>query len=147
MADFRKILVPTDFSPDSMRAVDYAAELASVLGSEVVVTHVVSAPQYPFGFGDGSLPAICEELTDAVRQHLDKIVAELAAKGVRARSELRDGHVFEQLTAVVVEEEPSLIVLSTHGYSGFKHMMLGSIAEKVVRSGPCPVLVVPPEAE
>jgi nucleotide-binding universal stress UspA family protein len=146
MNEFKTILVPTDFSPASMRAIDEAIGLAAVLDSEILVVHVVMAPQYPFGFGDGSLPAIREELTTAVKQHLEKVVAGVRARGARARGLLRSGHVQDVLTSVIDEERPDLVVLTTHGYSGFKHMMLGSVAERIVRSAPCPVLVVPPES-
>ncbi len=147
MIKLRRILVPTDFSEHSKKALRYAAEFGRVHGAEVLLLHVVELPLYPVSFGVGpvAMPPIEEELKQAVRQHLVKLQEQELPPPLQSRTFVREGRPFLEVIAAAREFEADMIVMGTHGYSGVKHVLLGSTAEKVVRKAPCPVLTVRPD--
>lgn len=145
MLTFRKILVPTDFSAASKCALPYARELARMHGAEVVLIHVIEIPHYPTLFEGTAM--VVPPLDDSVRRELAKQLEELAdaelrVHGVTARTLVRDGAPRHELLACAREEKVDLLVIATHGYTGLRHVFLGSTAEQVVREAPCPVLTV-----
>lgn len=145
MIKIDKILVPTDFSQNSMQALQQAVEFAKRFQAEIVLVHVIEPPVYPamtFGAAAASLPVIHEEMRENASTHLEKIRAELEGSGLKARAELRDGSPFSEVIGLAKEEDVDLIVIATHGHTGIKHLLLGSTAEKVVRKAPCPVLTI-----
>jgi universal stress protein A len=128
----KRLLVPTDFSVCSMRALRYAEELARRFGAEVALVHV-----------DESLVARSElsGLREAVaEEELERLVALLQARGVPARAVVRSGGAAEEITAET--ERADLVVMGTHGRTGLAHVLMGSVAERVVRHASCPVLTV-----
>ncbi len=150
MSEIRKILVPTDFSDNSLQALGYAQDLATGFGAEIVLAHVLEPPIYPamtFGAGAASLPALQDELRQTVSQHLDRLVEEQAQKGAAMRGVLREGSPFHEIIALAEEEQADMIVIATHGHSGLAHLLLGSTTEKVVRKAPCPVLTIRVEGD
>ena len=150
MTEIRKILVPTDFSDNSIAALQNAQELAKRFGAELVLAHVLEPPVYPamtFGAGAASLPALQDEMRQTVSEHLDRLVRERVEAGFTARGVLREGSPFLEIVSLAEEEGVDLIVIATHGHSGIKHLLLGSTTEKVVRKAPCPVLTVRGERE
>ena len=141
----KTILVPTDFSENSMLALQQAAQFATKFDAELVLLHVVETLVYPavtFGAGASSLPVLAEELHQNASTQMDRVLAEKVPEGIRARGLLREGPAAVEVCAVATEEKADLIVIATHGHTGIKHMLLGSTAEKVVRTAPCPVLTV-----
>ena len=145
MIAFHKILVPTDFSADSRRALKFAQDLAGMFDAEIIVVHVLEPPVYPamtFGAGAATLPSLQDEMRQAVSAHLSRIMGEEFAEGANARSVLREGSPFYEILSVAREEAVDLIVIATHGHTGIKHLLLGSTAEKVVRKASCPVLTI-----
>lgn len=145
MIAFDKIVVPTDFSADSQRALKFAQDLAGMFDAEIVVVHVLEPPVYPamtFGAGAATLPPLQDEMRKAVSTHLTRIMEEEFAEGAKARSVLREGSPFSEILAVAREEAADLIVIATHGHTGIAHLLLGSTAEKVVRKASCPVLTI-----
>jgi universal stress protein A len=141
------LLVPTDFSESSRKALHYAQRLAQQFGSTVVLVHVIE-PVYVYPV-DGLMhfPGDVRDANTERRPETEKALerlAELAAvQGhVAVRTRTRIGRAFDEITAAAREEKADLIVISTHGYCGLKHVLLGSVAERVVRHAPCPVLVV-----
>lgn len=144
MPEIRKILVPTDFSQNSLRALDYAVGLAERYAAEIVVVHVLELPIYPamsFGSGSISLPALQEEMREAVNAQLARVMEEHLAD-TRATSILREGTAFVEIIEAAREQNADMIVLGTQGNSAFKQLLLGSTAERVVRKAPCPVLTI-----
>ncbi|HZP42147.1 MAG TPA: universal stress protein [Candidatus Binatia bacterium] len=129
-----RIVVPTDFSVCSMRALQRAEALAQRLGAEVVLVHV--DPSVVLG------SEVAPARQDAVRRELDGIAAVLGTRGVRARGVVRAGAPAEEILAVAMAEGADLIVMGTHGRTGLAHALLGSVAEDVVRRALCPVLTV-----
>ena len=145
MLKINKVMVPTDFSQESLKALRYATEFASsLLAAEILVVHVMEPPVYPaMNFaGAANVPSFYDELRQACAERLDKLVKDEIPEGIEARAIMRDGRPFAELVETAGEEEVDLIIVATHGHTGHKHLMLGSTAEKIVRTAPCPVLTV-----
>ena len=142
---FGKILVPVDFSDCSMKGLKYAKALAKQFGSKLVLLNSV-ALQY-FITGDESarydLPLLMQQAEEASKNQMRDLIAETDWDGIKVESSLQIGHAGQQICARALEHGADVIVTSTHGTTGFKHILVGSTAEYVVRHAPCPVLVVP----
>lgn len=139
----KTILVATDFSETSDRALDYAIDLAKLLGSSVTVLHAYELPVY--GFPDGALVATVEIATrimNAAQSALAQTCEARANKGVKLDSMLRQGVAFEEIHSVAEEINADLIVIGTHGRKGLARALLGSVAEKVIRTATRPVLTI-----
>lgn len=143
MAAIHKILVPTDFSECSRAALDLACELGEALGARLTVMHA-SAPQaYPLPEG-GILPTP-EWAAEHVATETHALHQELAHAKERipaADSVIVEGDAFAAIEQAAKETGADLIVMGTHGRRGVRHALLGSVAEKLVQRGPCPVLTV-----
>lgn len=143
MATFKKIIVPIDFSDTSLHALDYAIEMAKKLGASVTVMHAFELPI--FGFPDGALVASAEvaaRITDGAIAGLKAAIEARKNAGVPLESALRQGPADEEVEALVKATGADLIVIGTHGRRGLARALLGSVAEKVVRTASCPVLTV-----
>lgn len=137
----RKILVPTDFSPASEQALRQAAQIALPLGAEVVLLHVVE--RFPYSASEGFVFVDHRPALIAVsRSLLDSLIQKWIPKPLRAFPRLATGTPHQEIIRTARREGVQLIVLGTHGRSGVGHMLLGSVAEKVVRTASCPVLTV-----
>lgn len=137
------ILVPTDFGEGSDAAIAYAVELAKVIGAELVVLHTYEIPVV--GFPDGTLVATAELTTrvlEGARTGLAGIATKLEPSGVRVRTLVKQGDTWRTILEVADEVSAGLIVMGTHGRRGLPRALLGSVAEKVVRTASCPVLTV-----
>jgi len=147
MAQARRILVPVDFSEPSRAALDYAAELARMLGASIDVLHIWEAPAF---VAPGSLaehPFDSVPLLELVRKNaetgLERFVSEASKRGIviqSARAEL--GSPVHAIVAAAKAGKYDLLVLGTHGRTGVSHALIGSVAERVVRHTSCPVLSV-----
>lgn len=147
MIQLRRILVPTDFSSFSQCALDYACALEERFGSELHLLHVVSdyvpmAPEGGLMLPDSE--GYRQELVAAAAQEL----ANLPAPGTHSTScvvrKVCVGTPFVEIIRYAREHEADLIVIGSHGRSGLAHVLMGSVAERVVRNAGCPVLVVRP---
>lgn len=140
----RTILVPIDFSPSSLEALSYAHALGERFGGELHVSYVLE-PDYAYAVPSllESPPFTTPEKSEQhVRSELESVTANYAIAGKPAMAHAGFGRAFDQVCKLASEIQADLIVLSTHGYTGLKHALLGSTAERVVRHAPCPVLVV-----
>ena len=146
---FTKILCPVDFSPGSQQALRTAVRLASEHDAELVVMHSWYIPPAAFA-GDYVYGAdIVQALTDDAQNALAAAVAEAGRLGARrVSSRMRSGLPWQQIIETA-QREPGLglIVIGTHGRSGLSRVVMGSVAELVVRHAPCPVLTVRPDSE
>jgi nucleotide-binding universal stress UspA family protein len=141
---WRKILCPIDFSPQSRRALKLAIELGDRLDAEVVLVNVYSMPA--FAVSEGMVLATA----DTVRQLMEAVETELKQWRQAAAAEARTkitaissmGSAAEESVRLAGESKADVIVMGTHGRGGLQHALMGSVAEKVVRRAPCPVLTV-----
>ena len=138
----KKILVPVDFSDCSKKALRYAIPFAREFGASIILLTVVQIPYHGNDFEGFSLPLLETELRNGAIKQMEKLVAEEVPIDVTRETVVKVGRPVHEIVAVEVELDVDLIVVSTHGHTGLKHMLLGSTAENVVRHAKCPVLVV-----
>jgi len=146
MIAIRRILCPIDFSDFSRRALDHAFAIARWYRSTVTVLHVFAPVAVP-AFGPNSAGFEPIVLTDIDREqllaHTKKFVATESAPGTATVAVLREGNTAAEILAQAGDMDADLLVIGTHGRSGFERLVLGSVAEKVLRKARCPVLTVP----
>jgi nucleotide-binding universal stress UspA family protein len=139
----KKILVPIDFSNISKGSLPLATFLAAKFDAEIILLHVVE--KFPIDYLAGR-ELINQTITPLMKQgeaDLKRMVASLSkSAGLRVSAVVRDGKPFEEIYSAAQRLGVDLIALTTHGYTGLKHVWLGSTAERVVRRASCPVLIV-----
>jgi universal stress protein A len=139
----KKILVPIDFSDTSKKALSYAIAFARQFGGKITLLHVVEPYIYPIDPTFAPYPIPVNET--GLEKKLELKLSRLKNRFDQELFDpivVRKGRAFEQVVQVAKEQETDLIILTTHGYTGFKHVFLGSNSERVVQHAPCPVLVV-----
>lgn len=142
--EWKRILVPVDFSETARAAMETAVDLAAKFDAEVLLVHAYPIPGYTFP--DGSAVAssrMLQELADEAARHLDEW-RELALKAGAARvsTDTAVGDPAGEIVRLAAEKKADLVVMGTHGRTGIEHALMGSIAERVVRRAKCPVLTV-----
>jgi len=143
---FKKIICPIDFSETSELALVQAVTMAEQSGAELILMTVLQ-PMPPTMFGDGMLysefPPLREEAPKVLQEHLAKLRDKHCAKILERTSlQVEVGVPFAEIVRHAREVEADLIVMGSHGRTGIEHLMIGSVAERVVRKAPCSVLVV-----
>jgi nucleotide-binding universal stress UspA family protein len=142
--DWKRICCPVDFSDTARAAMEVAGELARKLGAELKLLHVYPIPGYTFP--DGSVvasPKMLEELAEQAERHLKEWKREAEAMGCGQVSiDKASGEAAGEIVAFARQAQVDLLVMGTHGRTGFTHALLGSVAERVVRRASCPVLTV-----
>jgi universal stress protein A len=152
MLPFRKILWPTDFSEPSYEALKAANELAVHFSAQLLLVHVVSmVPVIPSLMGGPSFDVALyqQELEASHKKLLDDVIKQRVPKELSVRPLVRQGDAALEIVRVVEEEKADIIVIATHGHTGWRRLVFGAVAEKVVRHATCPVLTIyaPPETE
>ncbi len=140
----KTILVPIDFSEPSHKALRYAMPFAAQFGARIILLHVVEPFVLPTDLA--YVPVEMQETHAAVQanaqQKLEQLQSQLLAPPLQSELLVRVGAPWQEINEVASAREVDLIILSTHGYTGLKHVLLGSVAERIMRHAPCPVLVV-----
>lgn len=149
MIRIQRVLVPTDFSDCALPAVRYAAELANKFSAELILLHVV--PDAVLALPDAVMPtpapvADLQALTEAGHQGLANLIAAEKLESRNPRAEVRIGSPAAEIVAAAKDLHADLVCIGTHGRGGLARVILGSVAELVVRQAPCPVLTVRPKA-
>lgn len=143
---FSRILCPIDFSEVTDEIIAYAADLAGRYGSELHVLHVIPNLNYftPYEsfLTPENLVAIEQNIGREVERDFQKVLAKLDREVVKV---IRTGVTFVEIIDYIKEQGIDLVVMGTHGRSGIEHILIGSVAEKVVRKSPCPVLTIRPK--
>jgi nucleotide-binding universal stress UspA family protein len=147
MSAIRRILCPTDFSDGSRHALDYARVIAQWCGATITLFHARAVPPviaYPTG-----VPLMPSELNtrddrSEILAAMSQFAATEAGRDVRVEFQIAEGHAVAEILAAAATAGSDLIVMGTHGRSGFDRFVLGSVTEKVLRKATCPVLTVPP---
>ncbi len=144
MVPIRRILFPTDFSEPAGHAWPFALQFAKEFGAELHVLHVAAPP--PRLSEAYSLHFDPEKFAEAsraeARQSLERLQQAAKDRSIDVRSEVRIGVDFHEIIVYAESHQMDLIVMATHGRTGLAHALVGSVAEKVVRGAPCPVLTV-----
>ncbi len=136
------MLVPVDFSEHRARLLAHAREIASVYGMDVTVLHVVEVTGVPDAYGGYSSLPDAGKLGDRAQKVLDEEVESLRAEGIDVSIMAESGQPAERVLAVAEEREAAFVMIATHGRTGLERMLMGSVAEKVIRQAPCPVCTV-----
>jgi len=137
-----QIVVATDFSEPAEVALERAIELASHYGAELHVTHVFALPVPVVGVYDFAIPETgIREARESALRRLEEAAKRAVAKGVRTHTHLVATPTETGISDVARSVGADMIVIGTHGHTGLKHVLLGSVAERVVRHAPCSVLV------
>jgi len=143
MAAIKRILTAVDFSEAAQTAARQAEELARALGAELLVLHVLNEPAFvpveDSGYGP---PAITDEYESALGAKLAGIAEALASEGVKVWPKLARGAPHDAIVSTAVSEHVDLIIMGTHGRTGVSHLLLGSVAERVVRLSQVPVMTI-----
>jgi len=141
--DIKSILVPVDFSSNSKGALDYAHALAVRLGASLHLTHICEVP----ALGSGSMHAYAvaysnwsQQLGDEAERELLRMVP--ALNGVPVTTEVLFGSPARAIVTAATNRKVDLIVMGTHGHGPLLHALMGNVADRVVRTAPCPVLTV-----
>ena len=143
---FSRILVPTDFSPPSDAALEYARILAAKFGSSLRILHVIDDPTASSDYvADGFAPStenIRTALLEQARTRLDGVMNHVNRTRYNAHADAVLGMPAATIIDYAAATNAGLIVMGTHGRTGLAHLLMGSVAEQVVRTAPCPVLTV-----
>jgi nucleotide-binding universal stress UspA family protein len=143
--NIKRILHATDFSPASETAFEDAVDLAKQNNAELLLVHVVEPVRYVAGeeFGGPELYVKLEEITDQNAQaSMNKLLEKVESLNVKAKGMLLKGIAHEQIVNAAESEKADMIVIGTHGRTGFSKLFMGSVAGRVISTALCPVLTV-----
>jgi universal stress protein A len=143
MQPFKKILVPVDFSDCSKQALLDAIAVGAGMNSEIAVLHAYENPAYvlPMSGYVGPTADMLARLRNQLTDELEAMAEQAREKGLTAETQLIEGIPYKTVVDFAKEWGADLIVMGTHGRTGLSHALTGSVAERVVRLSPCPVLV------
>ena len=145
---WRTILVPHDFSSSANHAAAMARDVAKQVGARLVLLHVA---ELPAGLGaetaivptaDAAPISLREYATSTANEHLGDLAARLEKDGVVVTTQVAIGRPVDEILRVAADEKADLIAMGTHGRTGLRHLVTGSVTERVVRTSPIPVLTV-----
>ncbi len=144
----KKVLLPCDFSDCAAAAIPYASEIAAKFKAELhllhtLETHVSGTPQFVMGL---ALPRLVHESKPAAEKALAALLEPGRSAGLQVVYAAREGTPEAEIVSYAHDNQIDLIVLATHGRTGLSHIAMGSVAETIVRTAPCPVLTIRPES-
>ena len=144
--EVKKVLVPVDFSENSNRIISYGAEVASQFGAEMEAIFVAQTFQDYSEFFEPHMPVIQfeEDLLASARERMTSFLAESLGPSVKCKGVVMAGDIAETIIDYARQQQVDLIVMGTHGYKGLEKVLFGSVAEKLVKYSPCPVLTINP---
>jgi len=140
----QQILVPIDFSSHSVKALRYASAFAQQFEARLMLLHVNEPMVFPseLGYAPLATEALDQSLREDAQTRLQSLAHECRAEGLEVETAVVPGRPFHEIVEAAAEREVDLIIIATHGFTGFTHVLMGSTAERVVRHAKCPVLVV-----
>jgi nucleotide-binding universal stress UspA family protein len=141
MLPIKKIICPTDFSEPAKMGLESAIELSDRFSAELVLIHVIN-PVPMVATAAPHLPTILEGLRESAQKAINDLFNNVIPKNMQARYHLVEGNTADLIIRTAEEENADLIVIATHGESGWRKLVFGSVAEKVIRSANCPVMVI-----
>lgn len=142
---YKTILVPLDGSPLAEAVLPHAKALAKSEGAQLIILRVAADPGAEFAFSD---PAIANDMVQQMESETSKYMADLSAslmaEGFNAQTMVREGPIAETILAVAEETKADVIAMSTHGRSGMRRWLMGSVADRVVNHSHVPVMLIRP---
>ena len=146
MFTVEKILCPADFGESSQKSLEAAIELSRLFSAELILMHTIRplpiSTNSSQADSNSDIPTVVDELWREARKRIDHLTANTVPDDIRCRSKIVPGKPAEEIVRLAKEEAADLIVIAMSGQSGWRRLLIGSIAEKVVRSAQCPVLTV-----
>ena len=144
MLTFKEIVVPTDFSEHSLRALDYAIGLAEKFRSQLELVYVIEAglQSSDMTWTNVDYGEITKQHREAARKHMEGLVKDRVPSGVDINISILLGKSFVEIIRFADSVNADLIVMATQGHGGLSHFLLGSTTERVVRKAPCAVLTI-----
>jgi nucleotide-binding universal stress UspA family protein len=144
--NIQRILAPTDLSELSKQGLQTALGVAEAFGAKLLLLHVVEPPPYQV---EGLLPSqvgttLLDDLERQASRELAQMLSDRHGSQVEVMHRVVVGIPYRKIVEVAEEEKSDLIVMTTHGRTGLSHLVMGSVAEKIVRTAPCPVLTLRP---
>ncbi|MBP8625194.1 MAG: universal stress protein [Syntrophorhabdales bacterium] len=144
----KKILCPVDFSEFTDEILVYATEIAKRFDAELYLLHVIPSLSYFTPYESFMTPENLVVLERSIEREVEKDFEKITKKiDIPFKKVVRTGVAFVEIIDYIKEESISLVVMGTHGRSGIEHILIGSVAEKVVRKSPCPVLTIRPKGK
>jgi nucleotide-binding universal stress UspA family protein len=146
MLPIEKIICPTDFSEPSIEGLKAANELADHFGAQIILLHAIAPMPTMAGAGAPTgfhIPPVLKEMEGKASEELERIKSEKLYKSFEARTMVIYGKPATEIIRIAEEEKADIIVIATHGQSGWRRFLSGSVTERVVRTASCPVLAVP----
>lgn len=144
MVAFKKIICPTDFSDPSYQGLDYAVELAKLFQAELTIVHVLNV--LPPSSTDPNISFSIPEYEGILHKDADDKLKDIlkirVPAAVKAAAVIGHGNAAKEIIRIAEEKKADLIVIPTQGHTGWHFLLLGSVAEKVIRHAPCPVLAI-----
>jgi nucleotide-binding universal stress UspA family protein len=137
-----RILVPIDFSPPSLKALDEAVEFSRPYEAELIIMFAVERPFYESPLLEPDSGALLEHQARAAEEKLEEICKRLGKRGVTCRTLVEFGVAYQAIVDAAKKVNANLIVMSTHGRTGLAHVLVGSVAERVLQHASCPILLL-----
>lgn len=144
--EFRRILVPTDFSPGARRALDCARSIAGKFQSKIFLLHVIPTDFFELDSPQTSLEALTLA-REFAKQQLDRLASEAESLGITHETIIAEGSAWPAISGAIKANQIDLLAIGTQGKSNSKKLVLGSVVEKIYRMADCPILTVPPQLE
>ena len=139
-----RILVPMDFSDHAISALSYAKEIAATFDAQLQVVHVIEESVHPacYAIGKSSVFELMPDVKNKSEKEMRRLFEESSGPSSNAEYHVIEGFASSEILRFAKKNKSDLIIIATHGLTGLKHLLLGSVAEKVVRAAECPVFTV-----
>lgn len=139
-----KIIVPIDFLSYTNTLVEYSTAMADKLGADLCLFHVVQETNIYNDYIGPTIKHLVPEMIETAENKMRTLVDKLSSTGRNCSGKVSYGDVVEAIVSHAEEEDADMIILATHGRQGLEKLWLGSVAERVIRSAPCPTLTFSP---
>lgn len=145
MEDIKNILVPLTLTKASKNILDYAVSLADKFNAKLTVLHVLREPKMDLSeidYESGFLQKVKEHQEKEMRDELERLITKECSKKYNISYEMKWGQPYVEIVNKAKSINADIIIMGTHGRTGLSHVLLGSVAEKVLRLAPCPVMII-----
>jgi nucleotide-binding universal stress UspA family protein len=134
---FKRVLVATDGSKQCRTAVERAIDFAQSYGGEILVVSIVDVPAEFYA----EAPQVVDDMIHKAKGYVEEVKKQAEASGIKAEGFVKEGEAYQAIVDLAKERDVNIIVMGSHGRTGLKRLLMGSVAEKVIGYAPCPVLV------